>query len=60
MMLYQAEFVDKDVYNESELDIIESGKSIGKAVWRSVEEIKQEGAKLYPVGIENLILKNKL
>jgi ADP-ribose pyrophosphatase YjhB (NUDIX family) len=27
---------------------LESGKTISKAVWRSVDEIHSEGAKLYP------------
>jgi hypothetical protein len=35
--------------------IFESGVSIGKAVWRSVEEIKSEGSKLYPTGLEEII-----
>lgn len=38
-----------------ELDIFESGVVIAKAVWRSVAEIKAEGAKLYPSRLEEVI-----
>jgi len=43
------------VYFETELNIYESGTVISKAVWRSIEEIKAESAKLYPLGIEQII-----
>ncbi len=55
VMLYSAEFKNKSVYQQQELDIYESGVVIGKAVWRSVAEIKAEGAMLYPSGLEDLI-----
>lgn len=52
VLLFAAEFKNKSVYDQDELDIVESGVVIGKAVWRSVAEIKSEGSKLYPDGIE--------
>lgn len=55
VMLYSAEFNNKSVYQQQELDIYESGVVIGKTVWRSVAEIKAEGAMLYPSGLEDLI-----
>jgi 8-oxo-dGTP pyrophosphatase MutT (NUDIX family) len=55
ILLYKAEFIDASVYEQRELDIIESGKVIAKAVWMSLEEIKNEGAKLYPQGIEAVL-----
>lgn len=55
IMLFAADFKNTKVYQQKELDIYESGVVIGKAVWRSVAEIKAEGAKLYPIGIEEVI-----
>ena len=54
VMLYETEFQDSKNYDRTEIDFVESGKVINKAVWRSVEEIRVEGAKLYPAGIETL------
>lgn len=55
IMLFSAEFKNKSVYQQNELDIFESGVAVAKAVWRSVPEIKAEGAKLYPTGLEDVI-----
>ncbi len=55
VMLFDAEFENPKDYDRVEIDIVESGKVISKAVWRSVEEIKAEGAKLYPAGIEDTL-----
>lgn len=55
IMLFSADFKNKSVYQQRELDIFESGVVIAKAVWRSVEEIKSEGSKLYPTGLEEVI-----
>ncbi|MFA6238124.1 MAG: DJ-1/PfpI family protein [Bacteriovorax sp.] len=52
IMLFHARFLDESAYEAAELDIYESGMSIAKAVWRSVPEMKAEGAKVYPVGLE--------
>jgi hypothetical protein len=48
--------MDKSVYEKIELDIFENGVPIGKAVWRSLAEIKEEGSKLYPIGLESVII----
>lgn len=54
VLLFDTKFVDSENYNKQELDIFESGKVINKAVWRSLDEIRREGAKLYPIGIEKV------
>lgn len=56
VMLFETEFQDAANYDRTELDIVESGKVISKAVWRTIEEIRSEGAKLYPAGIEKVLL----
>lgn len=56
VLLYEAKFEDDSMYQKSELDIVESGKVISKAVWRSLEEIQLEKAKIYPSGIEKGLL----
>ena len=56
VMLYETEFNDPTIYNRTELDIVEGGQVISQAVWRSVAEIKAEGSKLYPLGIEKYLL----
>jgi putative intracellular protease/amidase len=55
VLLFSAQFKDDSIYLKQELDIIESGTVVAKAVWRSVSEIKSEGSKLYPSGIEAVI-----
>ncbi len=55
VLLYPARFKDESAYRVTELDIHESGKPIAKATWRSVEEIRAEGAKLYPEGLERVL-----
>lgn len=57
VMLFDAEFSNLKDYERNEIDIVESGRVIAKAVWRSVEEIRSEGAKLYPLGIDETIKK---
>lgn len=51
VFLFEAKFSDQSVYKKEEFDIIESGKVIGKAVWRSLKEIEAEGAKVYSLGV---------
>jgi len=55
VMLFETEFQDLKNYDRTEIDIVESGKVISQAVWRTVEEIQTEGAKLYPSGIEKVL-----
>lgn len=55
VMLFPASFVDTDIYKKVELDIVESGQIVGKAVWRSLAEIHREGSKVYPDGLEAVI-----
>ena len=51
IFLFEAKFADPSVYKKEEFDIIESGKVIAKAVWRSLKEIEAEGAKVYSLGV---------
>ncbi len=55
VLLFDTKFIDPENYKKSELDIVESGKVINKAVWRTVDQIRLEGAKLYPLGIEKVL-----
>lgn len=54
ILLYQAKFSDENNYSKT-FEINENGKIIGNAVWKSLDEIKNEGAKLYPDGLMDLI-----
>lgn len=55
VILFLAEFKNRNVYEKKELEIHEHNGLISTAVWRSLEEIKQEKAHLYPIGLEELI-----
>jgi ADP-ribose pyrophosphatase YjhB (NUDIX family) len=52
ILLYEASFIDESKYSK-EFQINENGKNVGKAVWKSVDQIKSEEAQLYPLGIRN-------
>ena len=54
ILLFEANFLNKE-NNNKDFDINEGGQIVGKAVWKSIEEIKCEGSKLYPVGIESFM-----
>lgn len=56
IMLFSATFADQSAYERDELDIVESGVVVSKAVWRSVDEVRSEGSKLYPAGIDKILL----
>ncbi len=51
VFLFEARFADQSMYTRNEFDIVESGQVIGKAIWRSLEEIQMEGAKVYSIGL---------
>ncbi len=55
VMLFPVKFEDHTAYLRNEMDIVESGKVINKAVWRTVAEIESEGAKLYPDGLKEAL-----
>ena len=57
ILLFHAEFKNPQVYEKTRLDIYESGKVISQAVWKSLAEIKAEGAHLYPRGLDREIEK---
>ena len=52
VLLYRANFFTPE--ENDGYDIVESGRVVGRAVWRSIEEIRSAGAKIYPAGIERL------
>lgn len=54
VIIYKAEFNNKAVYEKSTL-IIHEHNGTSTAVWRTLEEIKNEGAHLYPPGLEEVI-----
>jgi putative intracellular protease/amidase/ADP-ribose pyrophosphatase YjhB (NUDIX family) len=60
VMLFPVKFEDPTAYNRNEMDIVESGKVINKAVWRTVAEIELEGAKLYPNGLKEALARQRL
>ena len=55
VIVFEAEFKNRNVYEKNELEIHEHNGLTSTAVWRSLEEIKQEKAHLYPLGLEELI-----
>ena len=55
IMVYQASFSDRSVYEQERIRVSDQGRAPSVAVWRSIEEIRQEGAKLYPEGLEGLL-----
>lgn len=55
VMTFLAEFKNRNVYEKKELEIHEHNGLTSIAVWRSIEEIKQEKAHLYPIGLEELL-----
>ena len=57
ILLYKAQFKKKATYKVDEFDIVERSGVVGKAVWRSLAQIKNEKAPLYPVGLEELLRK---
>lgn len=56
IMLFDTQFKDRSAYARTELNILESGKVVGQAVWRSIEQINNEGSKLYPSGIDKVLM----
>lgn len=55
VIVFEAEFKNRNVYEKHELEIHEYNGLTSTAVWRSLEEIKKEKAHLYPLGLEELI-----
>lgn len=58
VMLFPVKFEDASAYQRNEMDIIESGIVINKAVWRTAKEIESEGAKLYPNGLKETLARH--
>ena len=55
VIVFLAEFKNRNVYEKQQLEIHEPYGLTSVAVWRSIEEIKNEKAHLYPIGLEKLI-----
>lgn len=58
VFIYKVAFCDKEVNEIDEVTVLDKGRSSSIAVWRSLEEIKNENAKLFPAGLEELLIKN--
>lgn len=54
VLLFEARFINSAALKDS-YPILESGKIVGRAVWKAVDEIHQNNSKIYPVGIEAFI-----
>jgi putative intracellular protease/amidase len=57
VMLYNVTIKNQAAYEKEAMDIYESGVVVGQGVWRSLAEMKSEGAKIYPLGLEAILAK---
>lgn len=55
VQVFTVRFPTPGHYAHESLDIVESGQVVGQAVWRSLEEVTREGAKLYPNGFAEAV-----
>jgi 8-oxo-dGTP pyrophosphatase MutT (NUDIX family) len=55
VLLYDVIPQDSSVLQIDRFSIIENGREVGIAVWRTPDEIQAEGAMLYPLGIEQYL-----
>lgn len=55
VLLYDVEFSDSSATLKDQYSILERGAEVGKAVWRTPREIHFEKAKLYPLGLDQLL-----
>jgi len=53
ILIFESSFTKETDYNQ-EYEIDESGKIVGKAVWRNLAEIENEEAHLYPLGLNKI------
>lgn len=51
ILMFEANFANDEPYRQRELRIVEDGKAQARAVWRTLEQIRQEGRPLYPDGL---------
>lgn len=54
VMIYDAEFINKDIYAKTELDVTEDGWH--KAYWLPIKECMEDKYILYPTGILDLLV----
>lgn len=59
IMLFEARLNDVSAYDRESLNIMESGNVIGQAVWRTPVEIRNEGARLYPNGLSQILERDQ-
>ncbi len=57
VFIYDAEFVNKNVYNKEYLEITESNDGWCKAYWKSPEELSDGKSKLYPNELFEILQK---
>lgn len=55
IFLFECVFENESYNSRESIDFVELKHKGRKAVWRSPFQIKVEGAKLYPLGLENFI-----
>jgi hypothetical protein len=55
ILIYDGEFIDPDMYNRPVITGQEDDGTQIKAMWKSLQEIKMQGAPLYPTGLMQLL-----
>ena len=55
VFIYRVSFVEKRHYDRDQIFISDSSREPTTAVWRERDQIRAEGAKLYPEGMEALL-----
>lgn len=56
ILIYDAEFVNKDIYKKEKISITESNDKWCYAYWKNLEEFGEENLKLYPDKLKHLLL----
>jgi len=57
VLVYEADFVDRSLYEKATIQGIEDGNIPFKAVWKPLEEFERGGSPLYPEGLLELLTK---
>jgi ADP-ribose pyrophosphatase YjhB (NUDIX family) len=57
ILIYDAEFVNKDIYNKDSVKITESNDVWCYAYWKSLDEFGEGKLKLYPDELKQLLMK---
>ena len=57
ILVYDAEFVDKNMYEKEFINITESADGWYKAYWKSIDEFGKGKLILYPVKLKQLLIE---